>query len=341
MQRRVVLLSRELTESQVDRQNILNNTYALKKTEELLPLGGYFWRKTYWFTKSDVATLFNVDIRTITLYLTNYEIELKNNGYHVLKGKDLKEFREYFAKEIDLPTKTTNLAVFNYRSVLNIAMLLAESEKAKEIRTKILDIVIDVLVEKTGGHTKYINQKDANYLDQSFKEETERKKFTNALNYYVEMNAYKYSYFTNEVYKAIFKENAQEYRGILNLSNREKIRETLYSEVLLLISCFEAGIAYEIENKYNELGRKLDKEEVNMIIKIFTNHPAQKPYLDDARTKMASRDLGFRDALHFNLESYVTPLNEEDYEKFLGEKSKDLELQIKEHREVFLRLRDK
>ena len=144
MQRRVVLLSRELTESQVDRQNILNNTYALKKTEELLPLGGYFWRKTYWFTKSDVATLFNVDIRTITLYLTNYEIELKNNGYHVLKGKDLKEFREYFAKEIDLPTKTTNLAVFNYRSVLNIAMLLAESEKAKEIRTKILDIVPEI-----------------------------------------------------------------------------------------------------------------------------------------------------------------------------------------------------
>ena len=57
-------MSRELTESQVDRQNILNNTYALKKTEELLPLGGYFWRKTEWLSDcrrcGDIDFLFYV-----------------------------------------------------------------------------------------------------------------------------------------------------------------------------------------------------------------------------------------------------------------------------------------
>jgi len=36
-------------------------------------------------------------------------------------------------------------------------MLLVESEKARHLRSKILDIVIHTINEKTGGGTKYIN----------------------------------------------------------------------------------------------------------------------------------------------------------------------------------------
>ena len=36
-------------------------------------------------------------------------------------------------------------------------MLLTESEKAKYVRSRILDIVISTINEKTGGGTKYIN----------------------------------------------------------------------------------------------------------------------------------------------------------------------------------------
>lgn len=66
-----------------------------------------------------------------------------------------------------------------------------------------------------------------------------------------------------------------------------------------------------------------------------------EPLLHDARTKMASRDLNFRDALHTQLEEYIAPVSEEDFEKFLGEQSKSLEKQIQEHRDIFLRLKDK
>ena len=38
-------------------------------------------------------------------------------------------------------------------------MLLAESENAKHLRSKMLDIVIETINEKTGGETKYINRK--------------------------------------------------------------------------------------------------------------------------------------------------------------------------------------
>ena len=60
-------------------------------------------------------------------------------------------------------------------------MLVTESEKAKAIRSKILDIVIDVMAQKSGGHTKFINQRDEAYLPSAYKEYSYRKEFTDAL----------------------------------------------------------------------------------------------------------------------------------------------------------------
>lgn len=54
----------------------------------------------------------------------------------------------------------------------------------------------------------------------------------------------------------------------------------------------------------------LTLEEVEHIVNELAEHPMQKPYLNDARTKMASRDYSFRDAYHGNIANYlraVTP----------------------------------
>lgn len=57
-------------------------------------------------------------------------------------------------------------------------MLLVESESAKFLRSKILDIVINTINEKTGGNTKYINQRDSDSLTSAIKEPKYRKEFT-------------------------------------------------------------------------------------------------------------------------------------------------------------------
>jgi len=66
-------------------------------------------------TKQMAADFYEVDIRTITNCLNDHEEELKNNGYRVLKGKELKDFKLQFDKEIDFPTKTTVLGIFDFR----------------------------------------------------------------------------------------------------------------------------------------------------------------------------------------------------------------------------------
>lgn len=170
-------------------------------------------------------------------------------------------------------------------------MLLTESEKAKEIRSVILDIVLESINQKTGGGTKYINRRDTNYLPTALKELNYRKVLTSAINRYVEgHHTMKYATITDYIYKAIFKENAKKYAEVLKLNAKDKIRNTMYSEVLLLIASFENGIGFEIKNESDKKGRSLSVQEVGDIITRLASHPFQAPLLEDARTKMASRD---------------------------------------------------
>ncbi len=150
----------------------------------------------------------------------------------------------------------------------------------------------------------------------------------------------KFGLYTNKFYQNIFKEKADEYKKILNLKKNDRIRDTFYSEVLDLISSYEIGLAYELKIESEQKDRKLNQFEVDKIFENFHNHPRQKPLLDKARNKMASRDLVFRDALHLQLKEYITPLEKEDFERFIGEKSKELEERLEDAKDVFKRLKE-
>ena len=334
----------DLTTAQLQRQNILNNRYALQAAEQHLQLGGVVFQGQTVFTKQQVMALFEVSDATVERYISNHGEELKANGYQLLKGKNLKEFKDLVdVSLINEGNKAPLLGVFSFRAVLNLAMLLTESERAKAVRSRLLDIVMDVLAERTGGHTKYINQRDEHYLMASFQEESYRKQFTDALDHFVVEHQWKYVRFTNLIYQCIFRENATEYRKVLKLAAKENIRETMYSEVLTLIASFEAGIAHELELEFKRLERKLSMQEVEALFGRFESHPLFKPLILDARTKMASRDLGFRDALHHKLEAYIQSVPEADFDRFLGKTSKSLEDRLSDPATlaVFKRLKDR
>ena len=334
----------DLTTAQLQRQNILNNRFALQAAEQHLQLGGVVFQGQTVFTKQQVMALFEVSDATVERYISNHGEELKANGYQLLKGKNLKEFKDLVdVSLINEGNKAPLLGVFSFRAVLNLAMLLTESERAKAVRSRLLDIVMDVLAERTGGHTKYINQRDEHYLMASFQEESYRKQFTDALDHFVVEHQWKYVRFTNLIYQCIFRENATEYRKVLKLAAKENIRETMYSEVLTLIASFEAGIAHELELEFKRLERKLSMQEVEALFGRFESHPLFKPLILDARTKMASRDLGFRDALHHKLEAYIQSVPEADFDRFLGKTSKSLEDRLSDPATlaVFKRLKDR
>ncbi len=327
--------------SAIDRQNILNNHDAITNIQQYLGITGMLFQSEFRFTKEQLADFYGVDTSTVDSYLSQYETELKHNGYELFKGLKLKAFKEEFGGIINIQSKTTQLGVFNFRSLLNLGMLLVESEMAKAIRSKMLDIVIDTLNYRLGGSTKYINQRDEDFFHSMLKEPHYRKEFTNSLHKYLEMGNYKYAYYTDEIYRCIFKENAKEYKQILKLEEEENLRDTMYSEILNLIASFETGIAHEMELKSTSLGRKITKSEMDALLKTFAEHPLHKPHIENARTKMATRDYGFRQVLHDNLKNYVSSIDLSDYQRFLGEKSKSLQERIDENIDVFKRLKDR
>jgi hypothetical protein len=337
-------MTKDLTSSPLDRQNILNNRYALAKIEEHLGLVGIYNDGELLFTKQQLVDIFGISESTIEKYLASHSDELRANGYTVLRGQKLRDFKALQDVSVtDYGNKTPALGVFTFRATLNLAMVLVESDLARAMRSRILDIVIDTIAERTGGHTKYINQRDQNYLPAAYQEFNYRKTFTDALDYYLDLGKFKYGIYTNKVYEIVFREKAQEYKQILSLGKKDSVRDTMYAEVLTAIASLENGLAEEMKAQSEKLGRKLTKVEVDALFTAAEQNPYLKPIIQEARTKMASRDLGFRDALHQNLEAYIQSVPESDFEKFLGETSRSLEEQLSDPTflAVFKRLKDR
>ena len=336
---------KDLTTSQIDRQNILNNDLAIAEIQKASNIDCVFFEDRLYLTKEMVAAFFEVDVRTIERYISSFSEELKSNGYEILKGKRLKDFLkayyEHFGTDINVGTKTTVLGVFDFKAFLNIAMLLPESENARILRQLMLDIVIDLINQKTGGGTKYINQRDRDFIGAYLQEENYRREFTDALRDYVDMGNAKYAIFTDMIYQSIFKEKSREYREILRLQKNDKVRDTLYSEVLEIVSSYECGLAVMIKEQSEAVGHKLSNWEVNDVFHAFELLPHWKPLIFSARTKMASRDVALRDAFHKQLNDYIKPLEREEYERFLGNEGDQIEKLMQENQDVLKRLKER
>ena len=343
-------MKKELTNSNIDRQNILNNTLAIQEIQEQIWMKWFHFEWKIWFTKKQVTEFFEVTRKTIDNYLEANNDELRKNWYEVFTGKRLKEAKDEFKRETDYPlyeddfgldSAKSNLWLFDFRSFLNLWMLLVESEKARELRQIILDITIDTINKKTWWNTKYINRRDENFLMSAFKWEDYRKKFTDALHDYVNMWSIKYPVFTDKVYEIAFKEKSKEYKQILGLSNWERLRDTFYAEVLDVIAWIENGVSSMIENKSKKINRLLSQEEVNEIFTEAEKSPFLEPVIEKAKHLMASRDFCFRDVIHQKLTWYIWNVSKEDFEKFIWEKSMDFEKRLEETKDIIKRLKDR
>ncbi|MBA4862884.1 restriction endonuclease [Streptomyces sp. PSKA54] len=120
-----LLESKALRDSVLDRTDVLDRVKALS----LLPDGMHV-------TTAMVATYFEVGIKAIRSLVLDHREELTANGYHVLTGSELSSFKELSG----IQSRTASLAIFSRRAILNVAMLLRDSEVARQVRTYLLDV---------------------------------------------------------------------------------------------------------------------------------------------------------------------------------------------------------
>jgi hypothetical protein len=123
-------MSKDLTNSAIDRQNILNNPYALAEIEKAAGVRGIPFEGKTVVLKEQVAAFFEVTVRTVENYLERNAEELARNGYEVIFGNRLKTLKLAIQgladPEIDfgITAKTVRLGVLDFRAFLNLAMLL-------------------------------------------------------------------------------------------------------------------------------------------------------------------------------------------------------------------------
>lgn len=147
-------------QSALERQNVLNNQLAVNTIIKNLDIKGFIFEGELKFTRKAVTDYLEIDDRTIVNYLANFEGELKSNGYLIYKGQKLKEIKEKLGTEIDFGSKTTQLGLFNFKAFLNLSMLLKEGNKAREIRSLILNIVIGVDHDKLDAYLAPMDVED-------------------------------------------------------------------------------------------------------------------------------------------------------------------------------------
>jgi hypothetical protein len=355
-------MSRDLTTSEPDRKKILKNNEAVKAIYDNLGFRGVPFENRFRFTKAQVARFYEVDIRTIERLLENHSQEMQENGYEVFRGSRLRDLRKAFLEHVEdvsdidvgdisqiidnevVSEKVPVLGIFTFKSVLNVGMLLTGSLRARQVRSAILNIVIDVINKRLGGSTKYINQREEEFLSSAMREYNYRRVFTDALDKYIQPNKFKYAQLTDKIYVSIFKEKSKEYRKILCLNAKESVRATMYSEVLDLIASYENGFSDFLKRKVEKQNNKpLRLSEASALFNEFEEASQQiyEPLKEKARGLMATRDMAFRDALHEKLNDYIGTASLDDIDRFLGERSRALDERIEENKEVFKRLKDR
>lgn len=120
----VLLESRTMRDGVAERTEVLDRVKALS----LLPDGMHV-------TTAMVAAYFEVAETVIRALVFDHREELEANGYRVLTGEELSCFKQLSG----IRSRTRSLALFSRRAVLNVAMLLRDSDVARQVRTYLLD----------------------------------------------------------------------------------------------------------------------------------------------------------------------------------------------------------
>ncbi|MCZ2524708.1 hypothetical protein [Streptomyces sp. HB2AG] len=125
-----------LLESRSLRSGLSRHVHALDKVKALvlLPDGLHV-------TTRMVADYFEVGERVVNRIIVRHREELESNGFRVLRGADLEEFKSDTLSLYpgSYPQPRSGLALFPRRAVLNVAMLLRDSDVARRVRTYLLD----------------------------------------------------------------------------------------------------------------------------------------------------------------------------------------------------------
>ncbi|WP_341531821.1 hypothetical protein WKK05_38095 (plasmid) [Nostoc sp. UHCC 0302] len=129
--------SPSLRTSALDGLDDTHSQYVLNKAKALVFA---VWNGQGWATVEQLAQYFQCSIQGVKHIYERNGQEFRANETKKLTGKELLDGRSY----LGLPSRTSQARVFSPLGTLRIAMLLTESEVAAQVRTIILELIVQV-----------------------------------------------------------------------------------------------------------------------------------------------------------------------------------------------------
>ncbi len=339
-------MAKDLTNSKVDRLSLLNNEAVINEFEGNFKLPNTLvYEGEAKFTLEFMALFYEVSTKSISRIVEANRDELSVNGYQVHSGDSLKIIKglaSEYEKNMDIAPRARQIGLFNFKALLNIGMLLTDSDQAKRVRSMLLDFALNAINKRLGGHTKYVSQRDVAFIENALEEAGSHMEFTLALAEKIDWKDKEFSdaLFVDKIYAAIFLEHDAEYRQLLSLDPEENSKATMYAEVLSLIASLKNGYISAVKKHFKKHGKLLYAQALSIMDDyIEAIGPTMINQYSKARATMASCDSAFRDIDHQNLSAYKQAVTSSEIEKYLGEKGKEVEKLIQRNIEIFERLK--
>lgn len=120
-----------LPDSRAERDALAGRTDVLRKVRAFCQLPD-----DTKITTELVARFYGVTTDAIRQMVVDHREELAVNGFRVVAGQELRDFKSLSGST----SRAASMALFSLRAVLNVGMLLRDSEVAQEVRSRLLDI---------------------------------------------------------------------------------------------------------------------------------------------------------------------------------------------------------
>lgn len=176
-------------------------------------------------TVQQAANYYECSMDTIKTLIKRNRDEFEEDGMVVLKGQELKKFKEELGVGSNEPSLSyaSSLTILTKRSLLRIGMLMTSNLLATKIRNYLLNIE-----EKTEIDRKsWAIQREVGII--------ERKRMTSAISKYIPESKHKkfaYPNYTNMIYKVIFGCDAKSLRLERNVKTNDALRDSFTEDEL-------------------------------------------------------------------------------------------------------------
>lgn len=195
---------------------------------------------------AQVAEFYEVTNKAINTVIDRNRSELEDDGIVVLKGEELKKFKEQLSvpqgEEHIINPKTSNLTLLTKRAMLRMGMLLTTSDVAKKVRSYLLNL--DEIATKE--QKEWAIQREVGKAD--------RKRMCTAISKYVPNSTNKkfaFPNYTNMIYKIIFGKNAKELKNEKGIENNDLLRDSFNKDELRIIDEFETIVTALLSLGFN------------------------------------------------------------------------------------------